>query len=189
MAGAILVGIYGPSIDSWGGRANVDTTVEAAAAVAGEHASSTADLPSAQRQWVYRTIEEARRQLAPWLGASGRIQDLSELGYEFAGGDTCDVPHCQRGCHIFYYRHRGERPGMVSLHVVPDGPHLDLRTTPELDLPIATELIRESVKCRRDVLLWSHGQRCYLLVVCVPEDALVVARKLQEALRAADSGH
>jgi hypothetical protein len=76
---------------------------------------------------------------------------------------------------------------MVSLHVVSDGPHIELRSTPELQLPLPTELIPQGPACRRDVLVWTHGRRCYMLVVCVPEDALPVARRLQEAMRAAEA--
>lgn len=186
VAGAVLVGIYGPSIDSWGGRAIVDVTSEAAAAVAGEHASSTTDGATAERHLICRTPAEAGEQLGQLLGTFGEITDLRDVGYEFAGGSPCQVPHCEHGCHLFY-RHIGDRPGMVSLHVVADGPHIELRSTPGLPLPIPTELIPASTACRRDVLVWTHGRRCYLLVVCVPEDALPVARRMQETLRAAES--
>jgi hypothetical protein len=186
VAGAVLVGIYGPSIDSWGGRTIIDATAEAAAAVAGEHASSTTDAATAERRWRCRTPAEAGEHLGPLLGTFGQVMDLRDVGYEFAGGSTCQVPHCEHGCHLFY-RHIGDRPGMVSLHVVSDGPHIELRSSPDIPLPLPTELIPASAACRRDVLLWTHGRRFYLLVVCVPEDALPVARRMQEALRAAES--
>lgn len=186
VAGAVLVGIYGPSIDSWGGRTIVDATAEAAAAVAGEHATSSTDAATAARRWICRTPGEAGEQLGQLLGTFGQVMDLRDVGYEFAGASPCQVPHCDHGCHLFY-RRIGERPGMVSLHVVSDGPHIALRSTPDLPLPLPTELIPASAACRRDVLVWTHGRRCYLLVVCVAEDALPVARRMQETLRAAES--
>ena len=184
VAGAVLFGILGPSIDSLRTRGMTDLSADAAAAVAGEHVMTTADLPTIVASMPYQTADDADRGLARFLGASGRTFDLRDLGYEFVAGTTCDVPHCPRGSHLIYYKSEGVR-GIVTLHIVPDRGQIAVGDNPfPKPLPLSTDVVPEGSGCQKDVLVWSHGGHSYLLVVCVDHDVHRVAQRMQETLQA-----
>ncbi len=188
VVGAVLFGIFGPEIDSRPGPGTPGTTeivAEAAAAVAREHLTradrSAAGGAGSAR---FRTRELAAGGLAEYLGEAGGVYDLSDLGYAFLGGDICDVPHCDRGCHLIY-RRAGNGQGLVTLHVVPRPRHLESQGSPHLQVyPIQTDKIARNQDCPKDVLVWSHGEHCYMLVVCVAQDTEKVALRMQRALLA-----
>ncbi|MHC4219403.1 MAG: anti-sigma factor family protein [Planctomycetota bacterium] len=181
---AVLFGIFGRPIDSWRGRSLVDVAAAAAAAVAVEHQSSTLSLGFTESGMPYRTIEETRKGLAPFVGGPAGVFDLRGVGYEFVGGSKCRVPHCEDGCHLYYRRVEGS-PGLVSLHIVPDRGQFTLRGEAKIEtLPLATDIVPENAGCSKDVLVWTHDNLSYLLVVCVSEDLTNVARRMQEALLA-----
>ncbi len=179
--GAVLVGIFGRPIDAWDGP--TDLTVAAAGAVATEHAVTASDLPTMLGSMI-RAPQEAMRQLAGHLGESGLLFDLGSLGYEFIGGRTCTLPHCETGCHLLY-RSTGDIPGLVSLHIVPDEGQFNLQPHGDLSrLPITTDIVPEHDNCPKDVLVWSHEGSVFLLVVCIPEHSGVVAQTMQNQLLA-----
>ena len=184
VAGAVLFGIFGRPIDSWPGRGTIDVAAEAAAAVASEHVM-TANSPAGPAHSArYRTRDQAASGLTEYLGAAGLVYDLSDLGYAFLGGDTCDVPRCERGCHLIY-RRTGDGPGLVTLHVVPRPRQFELHGSPGLQtFPILTDKITRNQDCPKDVLVWSHGEHCYMLVVSVAQDAEKIALRMQQTLLA-----
>jgi hypothetical protein len=182
VVGAVLFGIFGQSIDSWR-SGTLDIAVEAAGAVAGEHVEAVRGPMRAPR---YDTPDQASEGLAQYLGSAGCVYDLSDLGYTFVGGDTCDVPHCQRGCHLVYKRTGGQPRGMITLHVLPEPRNLQIQGTAGLKkFPMATDVIGQNQGCPMDVLIWSYGKRCYLLSVCIAQDAEQIAVRMQEKLLAA----
>jgi len=182
VAGAVLVGIFGDPIDSWPGRGTIDVAAEAAAAVAREHLMTMTSPAGPALSARFRTRSLAASGLAEFLAEAGGVCDLSDLGYTFLGGDTCDVPRCERGCHLIYGRlHDG--PGLVTLHVVPRPQEFVLHGSPELqDFPLLTDKIARNPDCPKDVLMWSHGEHCYMLVVSDPADTERVALRMQRAL-------
>jgi len=181
VVGAVLFGIFGQSIDSWR-SGTVDIAVEAAGAVAGEHVAAVSGPMRSPR---YDTPDLATEGLAQYLGTAGCVYDLSDLGYTFVGGDTCDVPHCERGCHLVYKRTGGQQPGMITLHVLPEPRDLQLQGTAGLkNFPMVTDVIGRNQNCPMDVLVWSYGKRCYLLSVCIAQDAEQIAVRMQEKLLA-----
>jgi anti-sigma factor RsiW len=186
--GAVLFGILGPQIDTLRAPIAPGAAVEAAAAAAGEHvivatSAMEAPLPS-------RAPDEVEQLLAPYLGPSTRIFDLSDLGYEFVTGGPCTLPNCEQGCHLFYWKTEGQ-PGLVSLHVMPDrGQCESLREAFGGELPLHTGLVPQSHGCQKDVVVWSHEGRTYLLVVCIHRDIQPVVQRMQERLvGAAGSPH
>ena len=180
VAGAVLFGIFGRPIDTWRGPAPTDiASSEVTAAVAGEHFNLASDPVSLDAHLEFKTPERAGAELSGYLE---QVFNLSDLGYEFAGGQTCRVPRCEKGCHLFYKR-IGKPPGIVSLHIVPDGGLFQGKGAPSLNrLPIATDIFPENSRCQKDVLVWSHGNRSYMLVVCRPQDVEKVARRMQTTL-------
>jgi anti-sigma factor RsiW len=184
VAGAVLFGILGPSIDSLRMRSVTDVAADAAAAVAGEHVVTTTDLRTVAARMPYHTADAADRGLARFLGAPGRIFDLRDLGYEFVAGSTCDIPHCDRGSHLIYCKSEGKR-GLVTLHIVPDRGQIAVGDNPfPTPLPLSTDVVPEGSGCQKDVLVWSYGGHSYLLVVCVDNDVHRVAQRMQETLQA-----
>ena len=179
VAGAVLFGIFGQTIDEIRQPPPIDIAA-AAAGVAAEHvvAVTREDGPPVPR---YRTTEDAGRELADSLGEAGCVYDLSDIGYTFVGGDTCKVPLCKSGCHLIYRQTAGQ--GLISLHVVPKPVGLQTQGTVGLNvLPLPTDKIAMDANCQMDVLVWNHGDRCYLLSVCVPRDAQQIALRMQKAL-------
>ena len=180
VVGAVLFGIFGQDIDTVRGS-RVDIAVETAVAVAGEHVTAVSGPARAAR---YDTPQLAADGLDEYLGTAGCVYDLTDLGYTFVGGDTCDVPHCDRGCHLVY-RRTGSQLGMVTLHVLPEPKGLHLQGTAGIaNFPIVTDVIGRNLNCPMDVLVWSHGDRYYLLSVCVPQHAEQIALRMQRALLA-----
>jgi anti-sigma factor RsiW len=187
VAGAVLFGIFGRPIDDWT-RPSADvaaTAAAAAAAAAGEHLEMRANPAVVLSHLTYRTPGDARQGLAPYLGRHATVFDLSDLGYEFLGGGTCDLPQCERGCHLFYAR-TGQRPGLVTLHIVPNGPESGAEGTPfPKKLPLPTDIILpKDPACRKDVLVWTYKGFSFLLVVCLDEDVEKVAKRIQQTLLA-----
>lgn len=182
VAGAVLFGIFGQPIDSWRRGPVLDLAAEAAAAVAGEHMVALGGPTNLAR---YETPEMAARELAPFLGDGGCVYDLDDMGYRFVGGDTCDVPGCDRGCHLLY-EHGSGQPGLVSLHIVPRPTQAELLGTSGLDdLPLPTDKIPRGTNCPMDVLVWNYGDRCYLLSACISRDAERIALRMQQKLLSA----
>jgi len=181
VAGAVLFGIFGQPIDAYRPPAMTDIS-EVAAAVAAEHMGTREGRP--HRPARFNTPEDAGRGLTDYLGEAGCVYDLSDMGYKFVGGDTCEVPHCGRGCHLIY-RGTGPKKGVISLHIVPRRDWLQTRGTTGLNvLPLPTDKIARDANCQMDVLVWNHGDRFYLLSVCNRRDAEAIALRMQEALLA-----
>jgi hypothetical protein len=158
--------------------------VDAAVAVAGEHVMTTANLSTIAASMPYHTADAADQGLAQFLGASRRIFDLRDLGYEFVAGSTCDIPHCERGSHLIYYKSEGVR-GLVTLHIVPNRGQIAVGDNPfSKPLPVSTDVVPKGSGCQKDVLVWSYDGHAYLLVVCVDEDVHRVAQRMQETLQA-----
>jgi anti-sigma factor RsiW len=187
VVGAVLFGILGPPIDTLRVTGRADAAVEAAAAVAGEHVKITNTLDMVVEGSRFHAPDEARRGLARDLGAPPPIFDISDLGFKFVAGDTCDLPRCERGCHFLYYRSQG-KPGIVSLHIVPDRGQFAVAGTAAPDsLPLLTDVIPKGPACQKDVLMWTHGGRSFLLAACQGIDVRAIAKRLQEALVADES--
>lgn len=179
VAGAVLVGILGTPIDDQPTR--VGQAVEAAASVAGEHVATTA---SDGAMITYSSLGEAQRLMEDHLDAALTVFDLGDAGYEFVGAMECDVPHCERGCH-FLYRRQDRRPGLVSLHIVPDYGQFDLSEGQPFkdELPLDSTLFPKTSGCPQDVIMFSDGKLVFLVVMCVSEDVMDVVWAMQGQLR------
>ncbi len=184
VAGAVLFGILGPRLDEQGTRhAEPEQAIEAAASVAGEHVAATTKRGQIAQMIRYDSRAEAKLALEPYLKASLTVFDLQEAGYEFVGAMQCKVPHCERSCHFLYLR-KGGKPGMVSVHVVPDVGRFDLGEGELLndELTWATARFPRNPDCPQDVVMFSDGKLAYLVVACIPDDAEKVVRAMQGEL-------
>ena len=185
VAGMVLFGIFGPQIDSWRGRSLIDVAAEAAAAVAGEHVAARSNPDPVSVGLAFPSAEAATRGLAPFLDGSAAILDLSHLGYEFVGGSMCHVPHCERGCHLIF-RRGGDRPGLITLHIAPEPKDFEIRGNAFSGsmpmMPIKTDIVPKGLDCPMEVVVWTHGNRSFMLAVCVSDDVEEITRHMQTAL-------
>lgn len=181
VAGAVLFGIFGPQIDDQLTQAGAGQAVEAAASVAGEHVATASDGGRLAASMIaYTSLGEAQRMMDRHLEVALTVFDLGDVGYEFVGAMECDVPHCKRGCH-FLYRRQDSRPGLVSLHIVPDDGQFDLSEGQpfEGELLLDSTLFPKNPGCPQDVIMFSDGKLVFLVVMCVSEDAMNVVRAMQ----------
>ncbi len=184
VAGAVLVGIFGPQIDDQLIQAGAEQASEAAASVAGEHVATASDGGRLAASMIaYTTLGEAQRAMERYLDAAVTVFDLGDVGYEFVGAMECDVPHCERGCH-FLYRRQDSMPGLVSLHIVPDRGQFDIGEGQSFngELPLDSTLFPKNPDCPQDVVMFSDGKLVFLVVMCVSEDAMNVVRAMQGQL-------
>ncbi|MEE9130786.1 MAG: hypothetical protein V3T84_12265 [Phycisphaerales bacterium] len=182
VAGAVLVGIFGPQIDDQPTRTG--QAVEAATSVAGEHVDTALDNGRMLDSMMpYDSLTEAEIVMARYLDARLTAFDLRGAGYEFVGAMKCDVPHCERGCH-FLYRRQDSTPGLVSLHIVPDHGQFDLSEGQpfEGELPLDSTLFPKNPGCPQDVIMFSDGTLVFLVVMCVSEHAMNVLHAMQGQL-------
>ena len=181
VAGAVLFGILGPRLDDQvTPPAGPGQAIEAAASVAGEHVAAAVN-----RDLFAEMIGRGETKLAleQYLKTSLTVFDLEDSGYDFVAAMRCQVPHCERSCHFLYLR-KGGKPGMVSLHVVPDLRQFDLGEGELLsdDLPWASARFPRNLDCPQDVVIFSDGKLAYLVVACISDDIENVVRAMQEEL-------
>lgn len=121
IAGAVLFGIYGRTIDDVPVRQPVDVVGNAALYVDGEHTECTTSIAHIQEESVWHTRSEAELGMTELLGAPVRAFDLSSLGYEFVGAGRCDVPlERQPSGHLIYRKMTNGRSGpMASVFMAP----------------------------------------------------------------------
>ena len=184
VAGAVLVGIFGPQIDDQLTQAGAGQAVEAAASVAGEHVDAASDGGRRAASMIaYRSLGEAQPVMERHLEVALTVFDLGNVGYEFVEARKCNVPHCERGCH-FLYRRQGSMPGLVTLHIVPDYGQFDLSEGQPFEgqLPLDSTLFPKSSGCPQDVIMFSDGKLVFLVVMCVSADAMIVVRAMQGQL-------
>lgn len=180
VAGAVLFGVFGRPIDAWRGPTPAEMVFDTAIAVAEEHIASTTDIGGLVER--LRTGSEAASMLIPFLPSG--IFDISDLGYEFIGADLCQLPHSDHGCHLFYMR-KGEKPGLVSLHIAPDRGQFSFKGEEALDsMPLPTMMVPEGAGCQKDVMVWTDGRFVYLLAVCHSGERDEIARRFHKALSA-----
>lgn len=188
VAGAVLIGIFGPQIDDHATRAGAEQASEAAASVAGEHVAATSDGGRLAASMIaYASLGEAQRMMEGHLEVALTVFDLGDVGYEFVGAKKCDVPHCERGCHFLYRRQAGG-PGLVSLHIVPDYGQFDLSEGQlfEGELPLDSTFFPKNPGCPQDVIMFSDGKLVFLVVTCISEDAMNVVGAMQGQLLPTD---
>ncbi len=184
VAGAVLFGILGPQIDDHPTRAAAKQASEAAASIAEEHVVTASDggqLPASMI--AYTSPTEAQRLMERHLNVALAVFDLEDVGYEFVGAMECNVPHCERGCHLLY-RRQDNLPGLVSLHIVPDYRQFDLSEGQPFrgELPLDSRLFPKNPGCPQDVIMFSDGELVFLVVMCVSQDTMNVLHAMQGQL-------
>ncbi len=186
VAGAVLWGIFGRTIDSHPGP--VDLTPALARFVADEHIRCADSSQVRANKAKFRTPAEVEAKLSRWLGAPLNARPmtdgLAKLGWGFTGGGYCGVPVAERSGHLIFTRDLPDvGPIMLSIFVIPD----DGYSVREGDRKVSVRPGRwyplpSDRKVRREVWIMSDGELIYLMAACVGGELPGAARALQEAI-------
>lgn len=176
VAGAVLFGIYGRSIDDVPVQQGVDVVGNVAQYIDKEHGECTTSLEHVQKQSTFQTLKEAEVGLTEALGAPVQAFDLSDLGYEFVGAGQCNVPLGEQPSgHLMYRKSVNGNPGpMVSVFVAPvrgccKGICSGLQPG---------DWAAAKASCKRRVLYSTNGKLVYFLVCCDDRDLPAVGRAI-----------
>lgn len=178
IAGVVLFGIFGPTINDIPARNTIDLVAEMATVAGHEHDQFATDSELLQRKTAYRTLLKAETELSNSLGAPVHIADLSSLGYEFCGAGPCSLPVDVDSSHFIYRKTspEGERSPMVSVFVFPNKRKCGENICD--GQPCGQWIVAKEPcsKCRHRVLRTTDGNLVYLLVCCADKDMESVAK-------------
>lgn len=179
IAGAVLFGIFGRSIDDVPIQ-RVDVVGNAATYVDGEHTQCTTSPEHITREAAWPTEQEAVLGLTALLGVPTQVFDLSSLDYKFLGAGPCQVPlESEPSGHLIYRKMIDGRPGpMVSVFVAPVRgccKGICSGLAPKQWVAAAAS------SCKRRVLYSTDGRLVYFLVCCDEGDLPAVAQVISEA--------
>lgn len=180
ITGAVLWGIFGRTIDDVATPSERDVLADLAMFVDEEHVR----LAHSDRlhDWLqYATFVDAQQQLSQWLGVPIGMFDLTDLGYSFAAGGTCNLPASTPAGHLMYRKEmtNGERQPMVSLFVAPKRGGCS-KISDSLD-PAWKAIDPLATGCKKTILCASDGEVVYLLVCCENSDVQAVSGSIAAA--------
>lgn len=123
VAGAVLFGIFGRSIDDIRPVPNADVISDSAQFVADEHNRCADDEDTRKRKFSRLDPAQAYTFIAKHIGTPSVPEfDLTSIGYSFVGGGKCGVPAADRSAHVMFHGNQttdGEPP-MVSIFIMRD---------------------------------------------------------------------
>jgi hypothetical protein len=172
VAGAVLYGIFGRSID----EVPPLDIVSAAAIYAGEEHGICRN-----ERATYQTESEAAAGLTEWIGAPVTVFDLSDLGYSFVGGAHCEMPVPARSAHLTYRKRPvppDNRRPMISVYVVSKKATCGSDLCCDLQPGQWCSNLKAAAACRRTVLRATDGRVVYFLVCCDERDLDAVKNKI-----------
>jgi hypothetical protein len=183
VAGAVLFGIFGPTIGQMAARHAGTPMTEVAAHATGEHTRCSEDEAQRAAKAPFRTPERAYAELSAHLGRPVEIMSLEALGYEFCCAGFCGVPGAESCSGHVMYRKRastlgGEAEYWVSVFVVPaDVPYFALDAFGRSVTLAPGELYAESPNNdsfrnpASRVYGWTDGELTYFVRLTNPVDA------------------
>jgi anti-sigma factor RsiW len=184
IAGAILFGIFGRSIDEQAAPPAVSDVVDSAEFVSAEHTRCATSDERQARKFQMTAQEQVAAEMAAYLGVAALPDiDLSALGYAFVGGGPCMVPHAIRSAHLMYRRDAAGENGlypMISVFMVPDQGQFDANTP--LSQAPGTWQSCDGAAMEHKVLCASDGQVAYFICCCLNEDLPRLAEALKEQI-------
>jgi hypothetical protein len=193
VAGAVLFGIFGPTIGQVSRHSAGIAMTDVAAHATGEHSRcSESDVQRAAKA-PFRTAQMASAELSAHLGRAVPVIDLSGIGYEFCCAGFCAVPGAEsHSGHIMYVK-SGDDPGSqywVSLFVAPaDVSYYALDSFGRSIMLSPGEIFAESPandsfrNPASRVYGWSDGSLVYFLRVSAEADASAVIGELTPLYR------
>ena len=180
VAGAILFGIFGRSIDDVPRLTTADLVSRAAVAASGQHDECTSGKMTTPEQT--RTL--AQTQLTSYLKVDPPIQvfDFDDLGYKFIGSNACDMRLPERCGQLVYKSTKpGEHTPMVSVFIVPNrGECGKMCNGGDLSRWSAAEA---AVKCNHRVMYSNDRRLIYFLVCCNENDLDALSQRIAQTLK------
>lgn len=188
VASAVLFGIFGRPIDGW-----FETSVAGAADISefvtSEHDRCVRNPQVLEDKIDFTDPDEAQAALSAKLDLQDKLITLFDLqsdglDYEFVGGGTCGVVHCEDSAHLIYRRKDPDRgPAMASVFIGHNFDQSFVRTEPgnwhEMEL---------TNRCTHKVFYSTDGSLVYMLVCCDSTDMEQLARAIGEQLRLSCTG-
>jgi anti-sigma factor RsiW len=182
VAGAVLYGIFGRSIDEVGPLDPNAVFAEAAKFAESEHNRCAGSDQVLREKARINELSTAEADLGRWVGAPVRIADLSDLHYEFVGAGHCSMPVSPRSGHILY-RHTSrisKQAPMVSVFVFPNRGLCGGNLCQGMDCHCWYPCVSD--ECKHRVLRSTDGKLVYVLVCCNDGDIDAVAETIKRAL-------
>lgn len=188
IAGAVLFGIFGPTLNSLEGRKMTDLVADAAPFVAREHmrCAGSADDRAAKARFTDVAVvrEHLSRRLGSPVPAERICGGLERAGWSFVGGGFCHVPVEGPSGHLIFTREDLPRgPVMLSVFVAPyddrfciGGPGPETPLLPGVWHAVESGLPRE-------VWIACDGTLTYFLVACDPTTLSGAASAVRAAVR------
>ena len=184
VAGAVLFGIFGRSIDDI--RPGPDTDViDSVKFVADEHNRCVNSKASRNRKISYTDPTVAYQFIAKHLGTTSVPEiDLSNIGYEFMGAGPCGVPFAERSAHVMFRKKQSvdDSSPMVSLFIAPDSGLLGYNSPCGVLSEAWTEC-DGGQSCDRRVLISTDGRIAYFLCSSNDEDLERIAEAISFQIR------
>lgn len=182
VAGAMLYGIFGRSIDDVTPANPSDVFAKAALFAEAEHGQCAGDKQTLSRKSQFTNIIEAEKVLSNWVASPVKMANLSDLGYEFVGAGQCNLPTTAKSGHIMYRKSGGQTgpSPMVSVFIFPNRGQCGGKLCQGMDCHQWYDCANG--KCTHRVLRATDGRLVYLLVCCVDGDIDEVAKAITKTL-------
>jgi len=189
IAGAVLYGIFGRSIDEVRQPGPTNMLSEAAVFADREHGNWTSGRAQQTGEMQELTPVQAEAYLSQWLDTPVHVFDLKPQGYEFVGAGQCGMPVPAKSGHLIYRKvvEAGQRAPMLSVFLVPDMGTCHGQLCEGMDCGKWCGAVAGPSPCRHKVLRGTDGRLVYFLVCCDDGDVDRLAEHIQ--LAAAPSGH
>jgi anti-sigma factor RsiW len=193
IAGAVLFGIFGRTIDDVPPAATVDLASELATFAGAAHDTCAASVDCREQRAQFMALDQAEAMLSNSLNAPVHVADLEPLGYKFVGAGLagpCPQPVDATFGHIMYQKPAaaGSPSPMVSVFVLPGKMKCGTKVcegTPCGKWVVAAE---PNSRCKHKVMRSTDGRLVYLLVCCDNGDVEPVAKTLVSAIQSSPAG-
>jgi anti-sigma factor RsiW len=178
IAGAILYGIFGPSIDDVRPPRSADLAAIAAQIAANEHARSASEPSNLDENVAPPPPEEVERNAVAHLGVPIQVFDLTDAGYHFVRAERCDMGLTEPAYHLLYRKvvSSGQRVPMASVYVMAKSGGCGGLCAGKKSCqwyPVV------GAKCKQKVLHSTDGKRVYFLVCCAERDLPVLISQMR----------
>jgi hypothetical protein len=175
VGGAVLYGIFGPTIDQHSENipavAAQQLVIESAVESSRQHGYCAGSRKAREERLTWRSPDEARQRLTELLQVEAediQIFDLSAVGFEFHGCGECEFPGDDPAAQISFLRPQGENlaPIMVSFFIVPNHGQYDNAMNNAMQLGEWYASDMNDRRCHHSVLRTIDDRFVYFLVCC-----------------------
>jgi hypothetical protein len=180
VAGAILFGIFGRSIDDVPRLTGAELVSRAAVSASGKHDEVTKDKSSTHEQT--RALAERESEADLKSPSPIPVFNFDDLGYKFIGSNACDMRLPERSRQFVYQLDTEDaRKPMVSVFIVPKrGACRGMCNGAD---PTHWDVADVTTKCNHKVIYTSDRQFIYFLVCCRETDLPALSQRIAETLK------